>query len=525
MSPVRRTSPARRGSSVRPAAAGLGALGALLLAACGGAEAPPAAAPDPEPSRPNIVLISMDTTRADALSCYADANHWGLAVPADARPAPATPVLDALAARGVRFQWALSHAPTTLSSHTSMLSGRDPHRHAVVRNGYPVPADVPLVTERLATEGGYDTLAVIGSSALEQKMQLDRGFRRYLDPGPQPAGGMLMLPADEVTRRALAAVDARQEAAPAGSPEAAAPAADGADPLFLFVHYYDPHMPWRFAPDRVRQRFVPADYSGPVDGSMQGVGWLTAARKAGKLRYGDARAARGHYLAEVAWVDEQIGALLAGLDARGVLDDALVIVTSDHGEVLDESAVHPYSHGPEASLVALHVPLIMAGMGSRFAALPTGRVVGRPVRLMDLASTILSATGLGAVFGDGTALQPVWSGADTRPLDHSFAEATKPMKSEATTAWNNLPMERSVVVTGPSGPAMLVARPLRGGQTSLHQLAPGAPAFAGPAAQAQPLVQRMIGLLRQWDQNAPAFRPAEYDAETEAALRQLGYLD
>jgi arylsulfatase A-like enzyme len=482
-----------------------------ILVACSSEPQPPIE--EPPPSRPNIVLISMDTTRADALGCYADASHWALSVPEEARVAPKTPVLDALAAKGVRYRWALAHAPTTLSSHTTMLTGRDPHRHAVVRNGYPVSSELPLVQERLATEGGYDTVAVIGSSALEQKMKLDRGFRRYVDPGPQPPGGMMMLPASEVTRRALAEVDAR-------------PAESADDPLFLFVHYYDPHMPWQFAPEELRRTFLPADYQGFVDGSMKGVGLLTHARKTGKLRFGDAKAARAYYLAEVAWVDQQLGVLMEGLEQRGLLEDTLVIVTSDHGETLEESSSHPYTHGPEASLVALHVPLLMAGHGARFESLPQQRVVDRPVRLMDLASTIVSTAGLGAVHGDGRDLTPFWTGRDSTPLDHSFAEATKPMNSEATTAWNNLPMERSVTVSSSAGPVMLVARPLEQGRTSLHRVAPGAPGLEGvPQDQLQRTAQGMLQLLRQWDRSAPPYRPPEYDAETEAALKQLGYLD
>lgn len=502
---------------------------AVLMAILVGCSSEPEAPVEaPAPSRPNIVLISIDTTRADALGCYADASHWALSVPAEARVAPQTPVLDALAARGVRYRWALAHAPTTLSSHTTMLTGRDPHRHAVVRNGYPVSTELPLVQERLASEGGYDTVAVIGSSALERKMKLDRGFRRYVDPGPQPPGGMMMLPASEVTRRALAELDARgaprDGASEDGTPEHGAP--EHGDPLFLFVHYYDPHMPWQFAPAELRQRFLPADYQGFVDGSMKGVGLLTHARKTGKLRFGDARAARAFYLAEVAWVDQQIGVLMRGLEERGLLEDTLVIVTSDHGETLEESSIHPYSHGPEASLVALHVPLLMAGHGARFDSLPRERVVDRPVRLMDLASTIVSTAGLGAVHGDGRDLTPFWTGRDSTPLDHSFAEATKPMKSEATTAWNNLPMERSVTVSSSAGPLMLVARPLEQGRTSLHRLAPGAPGLEGvPQDQLQRTAQGMLQLLRQWDSSAPPYRPPEYDAETEAALKQLGYLD
>jgi len=475
---------------------------ALLAVACA-TEAPPQPAPsEPDSTRRNVVVISVDTTRADALSCYAEQSHWGLAFPPESRPKPQTPVLDSLAAQGTRFAWALAHAPTTLSSHTSMLSGRDPHRHGVVRNGYPVSADIPLVTERFA-EAGWDTVAVLGSSALELKMALNRGFRDYHDPGPQPPGGMYMLPATEVTRRALERVDARSQAGTAD------------DPLFLFVHYYDPHMPWLFAPPAFTSRFVDPAYSGYVDGSMPSVGKLTTARREGTLRYGDARQARALYLAQVAYADHQVGVLLKGLGTRGLLDDTVVMVVSDHGETLDESAVHPYTHGPEVALWDIHVPWIVTGFGDD-NPVPKGVVVQQPVRLLDLAATASSVAGLGTAFGDGADLSPLWHGRATGPQPPIFAEATKPMKRESTDKWNNLPFERAVV----EGPTLTRLRPLDRGLASLHRIAPGAPSIDDIDR-----LKAQVSLLQAWDAAAPAHRPAEYDAETEAALRTLGYLD
>ena len=106
-----------------------------------------------EPGPPHVVLISMDTTRADALSCYGTVPD----APED-RP-PTTPVADDLAESGVRFEHFLAHAPTTLSSHASMLTGHDPHGHAVVRNGFPLAADQTTLAERLR-DAGWDTIAV-----------------------------------------------------------------------------------------------------------------------------------------------------------------------------------------------------------------------------------------------------------------------------------------------------------------------------------------------------------------------------
>lgn len=471
------------------------------LVACGGAE--PASSPVPEDlGQPVVLLVSIDTTRADALSCYREENHWGLAFPADSRPVPHTPTLDALASGGARFRWALAHAPTTLSSHTAMLSGRDSHRHGVVRNGYSVPSDIPLVQERFA-EAGWDTVAVLGSSALEAKMKLGRGFRDYHDPGPQPPGGMYMLPAEEVTRRALSRVDAR---AAAGTDDA---------PLFLFVHYYDPHMPWVSAPPATVARFASADYKGFVDGSMAAVGALTKARVEGTLRYGDARHARALYLAQVAHVDAQLAVLLDGLRTRGLLEDAVVMVVSDHGEALDEPARNPYTHGPSVALWDVHVPWIVHGTGEFADAVRPGTVVEGPVGLRDVAATLSGLTGLGTAFGDGLDRSGALRGLPT-PSSPVFSEATKPMKLESNTSWNNLPFERAVG----EGRTWARYRPLERGLASLHAIAPGQPGVDDLAR-----LKQQVGLLQQWDAAAPAYRPPEYDAETEAALRALGYLE
>lgn len=457
--------------------------------------------PPPPPPPRTVVLVSMDTTRADALSSYAEQSHWGLTFPPDSRPTPATPVIDGLAQSGVRFAWALAHSPTTLSSHTSLLSGRDSHRHRVPRNGYPVPTDIPLLQGHLQS-AGWDTVAVLGSSALEQKMGLDRGFTVYNDPGPQPPGGMYMLPAEEVTTRALAEVDAH----------IADPARQSAD-LFLFVHYYDAHMPWFTAPADVVQRFTRPDYAGPIDGGMPSIGLLTKARIAGKLTYGDARQARGLYLAQVAHTDAQIGVLLDGLAARGLDDDRLVIVTSDHGEVLDEDAKHPYTHGPSTALEALHVPLVMQGSGR--LAVPGGVVVERSVRLQDVATTILGVIGDSTIMGDGEDLGSLWRGS-TAPMPPSFAEASRPMNLEQRHKWNNANLERSVFLDGQA----LRYRPGEGGLATLHALAPGSPRLAEVTR-----IRELAALIHQWDAAAPEWVAASYDDETARALQALGYLD
>ena len=126
---------------------------------------------------PLILLVSFDTTRADTIGAYGGEGA-------------VTPNLDALADRGVRFDQAMTPLPTTLGSHTSMMSGLDTHGHGVPRNGVPVPESVPLLAEKLAA-AGWDRIAAVGAIPLDARMGLNRGFRVYKDMVRRPNSARL----------------------------------------------------------------------------------------------------------------------------------------------------------------------------------------------------------------------------------------------------------------------------------------------------------------------------------------------
>lgn len=447
-------------------------------------------APDPV-----VLMISLDTTRADALSAYADVAGWGLELPATDRPAPRTPHLDALAQRGARFQWALSQTPTTLSSHSSVFSGQDPHQHRVPRNGFPIPADVPLLTERFAA-AGWDTLGVVGASVLSAEMGLNRGFSHYDDAVSLQVRRRYEDHADRVTDRALAAVTDHHSAG---------------RPLFLFVHYFDAHSPWDSAPAALRAEALPQGYQGAIDGSSGSLDTLITLSRAGRLGQADRRAARALYLSEVAWVDQEVGRLLQGLDDRGLLDQALIVTFGDHGETLDELPGRAYGHGLDVELFDLHVPLIFAGPG-----VPVGLTDGRLVRLQDIGSTLLPLAGLAGGLGEGRDLSRAWAPGAAEEVDPpAFAEATKPV-DPAPAAWNNLRTARAVAAEG-----LLYRRtPWAEAPPTLRQRSPAAPLAADPAAEA-----RLDALLTAWDAAAPPPRLEDLSEETEAGLQALGYLE
>src|SRR5688572_20712340 len=167
------------------------------------------------PRQPVVVLISLDTVRADHLGIYGATDD-------------VTPHLDALAADAVVFDRAIAPAPTTLASHTSLMTGTWPHTHGVPRNGFVVHADNVTLAERLAA-AGWETVGVVGSVPLAAETGFDQGFGHYDDEMAVTSAGVRYYErhGEIVVNRALRRLDRR----------------DPTRPLFLFVHLYDAHAP------------------------------------------------------------------------------------------------------------------------------------------------------------------------------------------------------------------------------------------------------------------------------------------
>jgi len=250
------------------AAHGAAVLAALMIGAAG-----PAAAEGPA-AKPalNLLLITVDTLRADRLSCYD---------PAHVR----TPNMDGLAGAGTAFSRAFSHVPLTLPAHASLLLGTTPPAHGVRDNGrFIVPAGAQTLAELLKSRG-YATAAFVGGYPLHSRFGLAQGFDAYDDrfaAAPGVAREFAEARAGDVVEKALAW---------ARGPRS---------PWFLWVHLYDPHDPYE-PPEPFRTRFKDAPYDG-----------------------------------EVAYVDETLGRLLAALRDRGLMDETVVVLTGDHGESLGE---------------------------------------------------------------------------------------------------------------------------------------------------------------------------------------------
>jgi len=349
-----------------------------------------------------LVLVTLDTLRRDHVSAYPDSLTPGL-----------TPHLEALAASGVRFDDAVTTAPLTLPSHTTLLSGVPPDRHGVVRNGRVVPRSLEGAPTALG-EAGYRTAAFVSTSVLHGSHGLARWFDVYRDelgpwPGARrlPLAGLLPLgrstrrlvkePGDRTVDRALAWLG-RQ----------------GDEPVFLWVHLYDAHTP-----HAEREGFTPAAAALPDPCGWRGHPTTFRAGPRAMLPMmgrpiascGDAtrdrvlRMADG-YAGEVAFLDAQVGRLVAGLTDQGRWGTTTLIAVADHGESLAEHHQHG-SHEHSIYEPVARVPLIVRTPGGRAAT------VDAQVSTVRVAATLLEAAGLPA--GDGAVGPSLLEGGEERP--------------------------------------------------------------------------------------------------------------
>jgi arylsulfatase A-like enzyme len=244
-----------------------------LVAVLASLGAPACNRSEPPPKPRDVLLITIDTARADRFSHIGEAG-------------PGTPRIDALADEGAGFSNAISPVPLTLPAHASLLTGRQPPSHTVRDNGaYRLPEIETTLAEVLA-EAGFVTGAFVGAEVLDARYGLDQGFATYDDeiagPGTSPFLYYPERTGEEVVAAATRWLDAQADA-----------------PVFAWVHLFDPHTPYR-PPEPERSR-----YSSPYDG-------------------------------EIAYVDRVVGQLLDGWERRRGLARTLVVVTSDHGEALGE---------------------------------------------------------------------------------------------------------------------------------------------------------------------------------------------
>ena len=329
----------------------------------------------------SVLLVTLDTTRADHIGAYGHA-------------AARTPNLDRLADEGTRFDAAFANVAVTGPSHTSMLGGRGTWSHGTLLNGIPVPDEERLLAERLRDEG-YATGAFVSAYVLDGDYGFRRGFDVYDDDFSSWKGSSGLLP-----RRAEAALirrfapDEVLERRGDRTTDAAVDWLEQQDgPWFLWVHLFDPHGPYD-PPDGYI--VYEGDPHSPEHTSMQQVDLAETAPYLRKTLEGitDVDYVLAAYDGEIQFADEQVGRLL---QAAG--PDALVVVTGDHGESFGEHGVW-FDHGDDVFDASLRVPFIV-----RHPELPRG-VDDRLVELNDVTPTILDLLGLDVPQGlDGQSLR------------------------------------------------------------------------------------------------------------------------
>ena len=446
----------------------------LGVSSCGPGEAERRAS-DP---RPNILLISLDTTRADHLSAYGYERETSAA-------------LDAFADDGVLFETAYAPSATTGPSHASLFTSLSPASHGVTKNGKNLGMSWTTVAEVLASSG-YETAAVVSSYVLASRFGYDQGFEHFDEDFSQaevPVGvtlwegeevhGKFYGRADDTTRRAVDWLEERPRKE---------------DPFFLFVHYFDPHDPYTL-PDG----YVPPFRPGPSE-----------ALKKNRVIY--------MYDAALAYMDQELGRLLNALGPLGLDENTLVVITGDHGEGLMEHG--HWHHGIHIYEEGVRVPLVLRWPSH----IDQGRRIQSPVSLVDLAPSLLALSGVPSESSFlGESLAEVLTGQaeldPDRPVwlyRRHYAEGDDAVELDASGEQWGLREGRWKLISG-----------IREGVLELYDLKSDPGETVNLADRHPEVAARMQLTLDRWLAVQPRGGPpaAPIDEEVRQRLEALGYVE
>lgn len=338
-----------------------------------------------EGNGPNIILIVLDTARADHFGCYGYKR-------------PTTPNIDEIAKEAAVFENALSVIPLTTPAHVSVMTGVHPGRHLASRNLVVVPEHLPMLAQVLKN-AGYATAASVSSQLVGSQLGFGRGFDIFYEAKANTPG--LMRPGNETVDDALQWLSENFK-----------------KKFFLWVHLYDPHLPYE-PPDEYGLKFNPAYQAYKEElGAMPAFFYndlgAHAAGAAG-IRKGPAAPAKnapsirtvvpartGHipfltpekieqmiaaYDGELAFDDDLLGKIFLFLKEKGVYKDTVIIIMGDHGEILHEKADY-FGHHEYLYQGSLHIPLIMRFPGA------APRKVRERITIVDVLPTLLDALGI-----------------------------------------------------------------------------------------------------------------------------------
>ncbi|NLH49726.1 MAG: sulfatase [Myxococcales bacterium] len=331
------------------------------------------------PNHPNVLLISVDTLRADRLGCYG--SKEGL-----------TGMMDFWAQRGVRFSNTWAPAPWTLPSHASAFTGLYPTEHRAIDEKINIDKNAKLLSEALK-DAGFQTGAFVSHYYLGQEYGFGRGFDDfYIKPDAK---------ADEMVSRTARWIQKHKE-----------------KPFFAFLHLFDPHTPYQ-PPVDIAKKHYPADVNLLVTGTTKDImdvvhEWPsdTAQKKL--------KALQSLYAGEIEFVDKQLEVLFKSLQDNKLDRNTIIILFADHGEEFMEHGL--MEHGFTLYQEQLHVPFIWYYP----AGLPAGQTVEEPSSLIDLMPTLLDLLGLPPVDNiSGRSLMPVVRGQEKSINRYLLSETTR----------------------------------------------------------------------------------------------------
>jgi arylsulfatase A-like enzyme len=452
------------------------------------------------PPGPNVVLITVDTLRADHLSCYGYER-------------PTSPFLDSLAAAGARCADASAPASWTKPSTGTILTGLYPSRHGALYHGSSlhVPEGERTLAEAFA-QRGYVTAGFVANPNVKAVFDFDRGFDEYFDAPVQDTLTLASLRTSSFGRMLMALLrhkfnwNYENDISSMNREVLAWLRQNHSSRFFLYVHYIDPHDPYD-PPAAYREQF---------------------ARGAGTALFNERKRKVGIdlYDGEIRYTDDGLKALVEALREHGAWENTLFVLTSDHGEEFFEHGV--LGHGFSLYQEVVHVPLILHGPG-----VPAGVVLEEPVAVLDMPATLLDLAGAGVErFGDGRSFAARLRGAAPAPSEALFLES----EFGQTDADH-----REFVFSGlRMGPWKLVLTErnkffppsvARFGREALFHLGddPGESRNLFHVAEHEQRVAEWIELLRAHAQflAETGFRdipPAALTPEIEAGLRALGYI-
>jgi arylsulfatase len=423
--------------------------------------------------RPNIVLITVDTLRADHLSV----NGYRRAT---------SPRIDAFAAGAWHFTGAITVLPKTGPALATLFTGRHPEEHGVRSNFDAIPDTLPLLAERLQAMG-YRTAAFVGNPVLRQELGFDRGFEHYEVHDGKHGDGVAA-----VNHGFRAWAEAQWDRA-----------------AFVWLHYMDPHGPYT-PPAEYEALFLDDDLAQsdlrvpPATGEEANPNKVLGAIPLYQQHEGETRVAAyvARYDAEIRYVDTAVGEILDFLDERGLYEPAAIVFTSDHGESLGEHNFY-FEHGWFAYDPTLRVPLMVKEPGQA-----EGRVVERQVSNLEVLPALLALAGGPR---EGRALLEPGADGDAPVLVENADRYPEKHFGVRTSAWKFL---------APAGGGAEELYDLRADPAELRNLAGERPEEAGRLRAALE-----AALVDTRSRAVQAAREVADDVETIERLRALGYTE